>query len=607
MKFRNDINILRAFAVIFVVLFHFKLLYINNGYIGVDIFFVISGYLMTKILLGKMESATLPLKLVKSFYVARFTRIVPALLLLCIALFIFAYFNIFNIIYQRIVKEIAFALEFLSNIKYYRDVGYFDIAANRKWLLHTWSLSVEMQFYLFYPFILLVAKKLFRLENIKWVVLLLFIASLGSSVYFSYTNSSASYYLLQNRAWQLLAGGLVFLFPLKIKKSNVVQYVTILLLTVFLFLPSFEKSWGGFISIVPIALAMLFLYANSNATFLAKNRVLKYLGLWSYSIYLWHWVIVAGLYYYGLLKEPLYIILGLIISIILGAVSYYTIEQKFKYRNIIVFIIFIITIVDSNFIYKNKVSNGKELNVRFERHDFKTLKVKNKFFTMNRNLNFIDKADISASKNIIIGDSHAFVLRHMLDIISNRYRVNTLLTALPGCGMLELKHTYKSWSDDYCSNRLKGFYSFVKNSNLLKNKTLFVVQVSSSFRHMLNSNMNEALNILSQKFKKVVIVLDVPHQLEIPFKIYLSGSYYEHSVSLKHYLKVSKFVKLKLEKIASKYSNVIVVDPTPYMCDAKRCPVGTKTVSYYAGLSHLTSTGSIKLLPLFEPFFKGKK
>ena len=146
--FRADINGLRAVAVIAVVLFHFGVAGFSGGFVGVDVFFVISGYLMTRIILGPLAEGRFS---VLRFYLARARRIFPALTVLCVLMLAYGWFTLSPIDYKLLSKHAGTSLLFLSNQVYWKESGYFDADAHEKWLLHTWSLSVEWQFYLLYP------------------------------------------------------------------------------------------------------------------------------------------------------------------------------------------------------------------------------------------------------------------------------------------------------------------------------------------------------------------------------------------------------------------------------------------------------------------------
>jgi len=207
MQFRKDINGLRAIAVVFVVLFHFFPHYFSGGFVGVDIFFVISGYLMTKIICGKLDNENFSLI---QFYLARVRRIFPALLLLLLVILIFGWFYFSPPDFRTFGKQFASSATFLSNIVYWMDSGYFSAVSRDNWLLHTWSLSVEWQFYILYPIALMLLYKTFNGLRfyIGFIVatVLLFILSVITSV----TDPDMSFYLLPFRAWEMMVGNCSF-------------------------------------------------------------------------------------------------------------------------------------------------------------------------------------------------------------------------------------------------------------------------------------------------------------------------------------------------------------------------------------------------------------
>ena len=145
MKFRHDINGLRAIAVIAVVLFHFNTPLLSGGFAGVDVFFSISGFLMTSIIIRGINNNNFS---ILSFYKARAIRIVPALLVMSVTVLLLCYFILIPLKFEQLGRHVMGSLNFMSNITYWKESGYFDTSSQTKWLLHTWSLSVEWQFYL---------------------------------------------------------------------------------------------------------------------------------------------------------------------------------------------------------------------------------------------------------------------------------------------------------------------------------------------------------------------------------------------------------------------------------------------------------------------------
>ena len=169
MNFRYDINGLRAYAVLFVVLFHFGVFGFTGGFVGVDVFFVISGFLMTKIIMDGLKSNKFS---IIQFYTNRAVRIIPALAILCIFLIIAGWFQLIPTDFKALSKHIIASLFFISNIVYWRESGYFDADAHEKILLHTWSLSVEWQFYLLLPIYLIIAYRLLKNKTIYSLIAL---------------------------------------------------------------------------------------------------------------------------------------------------------------------------------------------------------------------------------------------------------------------------------------------------------------------------------------------------------------------------------------------------------------------------------------------------
>ena len=215
--FRPDIAGLRAIAVIAVVLYHFGVKGFSGGFVGVDIFFVISGFLMTGIIFSKIETNKFSFI---DFYLARAKRIIPALAVLCLVLVVCGWFFLIPGDFRTLGKHAASSISFLSNFIFWREAGYFDTSSHEKWLLHTWSLSVEWQFYIIYPLIIFTLKKILDTQSIKLSIATLAISSFGLSIYIGNNWPSAGFYLFPTRAWEMLAGGIVFLYPLRVSSKN---------------------------------------------------------------------------------------------------------------------------------------------------------------------------------------------------------------------------------------------------------------------------------------------------------------------------------------------------------------------------------------------------
>lgn len=337
-SFRTDINGLRAYAVLGVMLFHFGVPGFSGGFIGVDVFFVISGYLMTRIAIEEADRRKgLDWTWLWRFYLARARRIVPALLVLCITLLAIGWLTLPTGDYKQLSSHTLVALAFLSNLKFWSEAGYFDVASHDKWLLHTWSLSVEWQFYLLFPILLLILWRLFPNRRAVTIALLVGLAfSLSLSIYLTPGNPSAAFYLLPSRAWELLAGGIVYLigpcWRLGDTLARSVEALGFTLITGSALMISADTPWPGASALAPVLGSVLVLTAARQASAWTRPAPLQALGNWSYSIYLWHWPLAVALVYLEIQARPSSILVGMTLSILLGWISYIWIETPARRR-----------------------------------------------------------------------------------------------------------------------------------------------------------------------------------------------------------------------------------------------------------------------------------
>ncbi len=318
-----------------MVCYHFALPGFGGGFIGVDLFFVISGLLMTGIITRALERGQPPAFIVR-FYLARAVRIVPALAVVCSALLVAGWFVLPKDEYLRLGQHIVASLGFFSNMTYWREAGYFDAASHDKWLLHTWSLSVEWQFYLVLPLALwLVWKVRPGRRALAAFIAVALAASFALSVAFTPTKPTSAFFLLPSRCWEMFAGGLVFLAAdrfgtLGLRARRLVEWVGIGLVVGSIAGFSSTSPWPGWRAGVPVVGTMLVLVAARSDSWLTGSRIAQWLGTCSYSIYLWHWPIVATLAYFDLHHEPSMLVLGLFATLVLGRVSYRLVEHRAK-------------------------------------------------------------------------------------------------------------------------------------------------------------------------------------------------------------------------------------------------------------------------------------
>ncbi|WP_187294679.1 acyltransferase family protein [Chitinophaga pinensis] len=333
MKFRYDINALRAIAVLSVMLFHFGVTRFEGGFSGVDVFFVISGYLMTRIIAGGLDNNTFSLV---DFYGKRLKRIVPALLVLVGVLMLVNFFVTFPVDYHVTSKNGLSSLLFVSNIVYWRNSSYFAPASDTNIFLHTWSLSVEWQFYLLYPIFLRWFNKTIsdKKRNFSIFTGLTLVLALGSFL-FTKMDATASFYLLPSRAWEMMAGGVAFYLEGRVSDRRKQIGLALAGYGIIFFSILFIKrgtTWPGVYTLLPVVGTFMVIIANWNDLKLIKLGVVQFFGKISYSLYLWHWPVVVMATYFGITRNKTSLLAFIAIAIVLALLSYKFIEAL-KYES----------------------------------------------------------------------------------------------------------------------------------------------------------------------------------------------------------------------------------------------------------------------------------
>lgn len=283
---------------------------------------------MTKIIVTKLSTQDFNLF---DFLIRRAKRIIPALFFLTFILMFFGWFYLLPAGYVILAKNVVSSNLFISNFYSLNQPSYFSPSAHENLLLHTWSLSAEWQFYFIYPVLLMILFRYFTIKTVRLFVLLLTLLSLILSVMLSNIYPNSSYYMLHTRGWEMLAGGVVFLYSFSRldKSSNIVFLLALALIFFPIFSFTGEDSWPGYLAIFPVFGSMLLLWRNNSSIIFLKFRLFQDLGKISYSLYLWHWPIVAYLIYIDKLEVLMFKVLGLILSILLASISYHFIEKPF--------------------------------------------------------------------------------------------------------------------------------------------------------------------------------------------------------------------------------------------------------------------------------------
>ncbi|HAT7728328.1 TPA: acyltransferase [Enterobacter cloacae] len=333
--YRPDIDGLRAIAVVAVILYHFHIPPFQGGFVGVDIFFVISGYLITKNIASQIEKRKFSFS---EFYSRRTRRLIPTLLFVIMASFICGALLLSPADMASFSGSVVYAVAGISNFYFWMQSGYFDNFSSLKPLLHTWSLSVELQFYLIWPILLLLLCRVDRLKSIRFLLILLFVLiSCYLSASYSYAHSETAFFMTPFRMHEFAIGGAIsFLNIDKINKAIIsLLYMAGLAVVIgsILLINVSDFVFPGYIAIVPCTgAALMILSGNSHPfSFITGNRIFSHIGEISYSLYLVHWpVFVFGSYAIVLEPTVTQTVIMLMVTILASYVSYYCVEKPFR-------------------------------------------------------------------------------------------------------------------------------------------------------------------------------------------------------------------------------------------------------------------------------------
>lgn len=421
-KYRPEIDGLRAIAVISVIIYHLNENWLSGGFLGVDIFFVISGFLITGIIITEIQQNSFSLK---QFYTRRIKRIYPAFItVMALVSFIASVIFIYND-FNKLRKTIELAIAFLSNFYLGLTQGYFDLSANENPVLHIWSLAVEEQYYLIFPLILILAYKKFREIKVLFIItLILFFILLATSFvsanfYKEVLHQPNIYYLSNLRFPELLVGSLLAIYhnlsnkvQLSKQVNNILAILSTLLLFSCLFLMNNDIAYiPGITLILPCIFTALIIHTTSQNNIVKlclSNKAIVFIGKISYSLYLYHWIFIAFAYYITGEKQinNQSIAIVIVLTIIFSVLSYYLIEQpirksKLNFKQSFLYIYFIPSLLLLGFnLYKRQTIRAEKEHIE------QSIPVSNE--------------NHYPAKVIILGDSHSSHLEAFLNYVGNK-------------------------------------------------------------------------------------------------------------------------------------------------------------------------------------------
>ncbi|MDA9801554.1 acyltransferase [Candidatus Pseudothioglobus singularis] len=649
--YRAEIDGLRAFAVLSVLAFHAFPVWLKGGFIGVDIFFVISGFLITSHIFEKLNDGSFSFS---DFFGRRIRRIFPALTLVMTVSLFFGWFELLTVDYAQLGKHVASGAAFILNFILVNESGYFDNAAETKPMLHLWSLAVEEQFYIIWPLVLWASWKCNF--NLLIVTIVIALSSFSLNLYYLDSKPIEMFFWSVGRFWELLTGSILawlLLYKkeelLKIKlwidkklvrvfaknviadgsiTDNIMAFLGLLLLTFGVIWINEDLAFPSKWTLIPISGALLVILAGSKAwlnRFILMNPLAVWMGLISYPLYLWHWPILSFMQIIGgEFPDRNARILAIIISILLAWLTYKFIERPIRYggnlrmKTILLLLLSIaigfagLKVYDNNGVV-SRYALFSDSDIDIER----LTKISEAWqFSAYPKPSYGFKDPLTglfrigtneASKTLFVGDSHKeqyFNSFEFLQTAKNGAYNSVMFSKFktfppniksfpkdPSIDVVALSYFWGMW---YGSLNVKQELRCCGNG---KNRTLGRILVpykSSVEMDLIDSQITDYISALKSLGKRVIIILDSPFGEELNAQSMIVRDGLRISVkpnivlTRKEAETRSADTRERLISIANKL-NVEVIDPIAHLCASGQCNAfSTSNDLLYKDYDHLS-------------------
>lgn len=622
LRYRAEIDGLRAIAVVPVILFHGGIELFGGGFVGVDIFFVISGYLITSIILSEKEAGTFS---ILNFYERRARRILPALFFVMFVCTSIAWVWLPPNDMKGFSQSLVAVSTFSSNILFWHQSGYFATESELKPLLHTWSLAIEEQYYMLFPLFIMLMWR-FGKKSIAIVLAGLSILSLAAAQLGSLNAPSATFYLLHTRGWELLIGALVAFYlsgQTGVKGNQVLSLAGLGLVAYSVFMFDEQTPFPGFYALVPtigVALIILFTAEKTLVHKVLSNKIMVSIGLISYSIYLWHQPLFAFARHGSVEALSTQVIFGLIFcSIAFAYLSWRFVEKPFRDKKRfgatkIFALSFVCSTIFISFGLVGHFSKGfpflrateqqakllasaQESPMRDKCHVSSTAKFNSALVCQYHNEN---------GTWAVFGDSHtvefAFALANELKNLNEGVRHFSKSGCAPAFNTTGKSSSCSVWTDKaiaaivndpdiknvVVSYRIHS-YLHGKNEGIYPN---FPDEISSTVRDIRWKSYIEILDTFVAANKNVFLILQAP---ELPKSI--NNLIFNDKNPVENLIGVDRrwwkhrveFVMSRLGEVPGKVS---IINPADYFCDAQKCLATMNGTSLYFDDDHMSVAGA---------------
>ena len=629
-KYRSEIDGLRAVALIPVVLFHAGFQPFQGGFIGVDVFFVISGFLITSILIRELEDKTFTLM---GFYERRARRILPILLFVTFCCIPLAWFMMLPAEYQDFSRSLVALSVFASNVLFYLEEGdYFSLNAEDKPLLHTWSLAVEEQYYLFFPVFLWLLWRFRKRNVVLMICLVAFLSLLLSELIlekFS-TFQKANFYLLPTRAWELLAGALAAfaMYRFQIKHNSILGAIGLLAIGLSVFLFDQQTPFPGKYALIPVAGTVAIILFSDRGGWvyrLLSSKLLVGIGLISYSAYLWHQPLFAFARVSSVESPSVIVMLLLVLlTFILALASWKLVETPFRNRSfmrrysflglcgVLLFSTLVVGLLGNMPRFFNHAGAHNVINFNIGNFDFNNTGLQDEtwnyiagiandpdyfveYNTVDNELWF--KPDPSREKVLLVGNSHA---KDMFNVLYNAEELNN-------------KYQFARYGIQI--HQLTSGAGFFESPNM---READIVMVISKYNNEDIANMRNAIELLQATGKKVLLVKNIfefeePRPKKVSLIDYImhretqkgesraevladtiNKEYFQHFEQGRMEEYIQQY-NVQIEQMGEEIEGLVVLDRTDYVCDkdAGVCDAVSQNLDkYFFDYGHHTVTGA---------------